>query len=592
MPHWSYIRAQARLRHREVRAFAANVAQHSASAALTAMQLLAYAETLTGLVRIPLVFGDPLLYGAQATLDDGFIYYNAEIEPRLALYYQAHEFAHHWLHNGGSLCSDEDVDYTESEDKSLYGEGRIEAYGPHQRREMEANVFAREFLLPGDKLRRLYIEEKLNAAQIASRLGLKLDFVLHNLAYALLAPDIKDSLTTPDKDETFATSDIAGLTLDESQLAAAHSTHTPLLVAAGPGTGKTRTLVGRILHLLNEGVAPDKIVALTFSNKAGEEMRERVERFAPDAAPKIWIGTFHAFGLELLRRYWQEAALPPRARVLDPVDALFILERHLPQLALDHYQNLYEPTTHLAAILAAISRAKDELVSPDKYAELAQTMLARAQSTGDAEETRKAERAAEVARVYHCYQNYLERNGLLDFGDLIFRTVCLLREQEAVRAELQARYLHVLVDEYQDVNRACGVLLGLLANRGEGLWVVGDTRQAIYRWRGAAPAQVRHFLKDFPHGRTKALTVNYRSLPPIVHFISAVASQMSVLPATDSRTETAATTERADFSAWQAHRRESDSTPDEQNAVRFEIATNADAEARELARLIKSQEER
>lgn len=591
MPHWSHIRAQARLRHREVQAYAANAAPHAASTALTASQLLSYADTLTGLVRIPLASGDPLLYGAQATLDDGFIYYNAEAEPWLALYYQAHEFAHHWLHNGGSLCSDEDVDYTESEDKSLYGEGRIEAYGPHQRRETEANVFAREFLLPGDELRRLYVEESLNAAQIAARFGLALDFVLHNLAYALLAPDLEDSFTTSETDEVLTTLDAADLTLDESQRAAAHSAHTPLLVAAGPGTGKTRTLVGRILHLLEEDAAPDKIVALTFSNKAGEEMRERVERLAPEAAPKIWIGTFHAFGLELLRRYWQQAALPPRARVLDPVDALFILERHLPQLGLDYYQNLYEPTTHLAAILAAISRAKDELVSPDKYAELAGAMLTHARSAGDAEELRRAERAAEVARVYHLYQNYLEREGLLDFGDLIFRTVRLLREQDAVRTEIQTQYHHVLVDEYQDVNRACGVLLGLLSNGGEGLWVVGDTRQALYRWRGAAPAQVRHFLKDFPHGCTKALTVNYRSLTPIVRLISAVASQMSVLPATHSHTETT-TTERADFSAWHAHRKEGATTLDKQSAVRFEIATDADAEARALARLIKSRKDR
>jgi superfamily I DNA/RNA helicase/CRISPR/Cas system-associated exonuclease Cas4 (RecB family) len=592
MPHWSYIRAQARLRHREVQAYAANAAPHTATAALTAAQLLAHAETLTGFVRIPLANGDPLLYGAQATLDDGFIYYNAEITPWLALYYQAHEFAHHWLHNGGSLCSGEDLDYTESEDKSLYGEGRIEAYGPHQRREMEANVFAREFLLPGGQLRRWYIEENLNAAQITERSGLVLDFVLHNLAYALLAPDIEASLAAPDTGGVFAVPDAAALTLDKSQRAAAYSAHTPMLVAAGPGTGKTRTLVGRILHLLGEGVAPDKIVALTFSNKAGEEMRERVERLAPDAAPKIWIGTFHAFGLELLRRYWQEAALPPRARVLDPVDGLFILERHLPQLSLDYYQNLYEPTTHLAAILAAISRAKDELVSPGKYAELAGAMLARARRGADAEETSKAERATEVARVYHLYQNYLEREGLLDFGDLIFRTASLLREQETVRAKIQAQYAHVLVDEYQDVNRACGVLLGLVANQGAGLWVVGDTRQAIYRWRGAAPAQVRYFLKDFPHGHTQALTVNYRSLPPIVRLISAVASQMSALPATNGHTEASAMTGRVDFSAWHAHRQERDTTPDEQSAVRFEIATNVETEARALARLIKARKER
>src|ERR1043165_10178581 len=118
MPHWSYIRLQARLRHREVRAHAASVALHTASAPLTAAQLLAYAEALTGLLRIPLAAGDPLLYGAQATLDEGFIDYNAGIEPRLALYYQAHELAHHWLHNGGGLCSDQGVGYTQGGEKA------------------------------------------------------------------------------------------------------------------------------------------------------------------------------------------------------------------------------------------------------------------------------------------------------------------------------------------------------------------------------------------------------------------------------------------------------------------------------------------
>jgi superfamily I DNA/RNA helicase len=606
MPHWSYIRAQARLRHREVQASVAKVAPHI-PAALNAEQLLLQAETLTGLVRIPLASGDPLLYGAEATLDDGFIYYNAEIAPWLRLYYQAHEFAHHWLHHrlSGSLCTGDDVDYTESEDKSLYGEGRIEAYGPRQRREMEANVFAREFLLPGDVLRRLYVEEKLNAVQIASRSGLALDFVLHNLAHALLVPDVEDAPVAPQTNGAFAASSVAStltlnegqpLTLDESQSAAAHSAQTPLLVAAGPGTGKTRTLVGRLLYLLHEGTPPDKIVALTFSNKAGEEMRQRIERLAPDAAPKIWIGTFHAFGLELLRRYWQQAALPPHARVLDPVDALFILERHLPQLGLDYYQNLHEPTKHLPAILAAISRAKDELAAPDRYAELAEAMFIRAQNDRDVEATRKAESALEVARIYRLYQNHLEREGLLDFGDLIFRTVRLLREDGAVLSEIQAQYAHVLVDEYQDVNRACGVLLGLVANRGAGLWVVGDTRQAIYRWRGAAPAQVRHFLKDFPHGITRALTVNYRSLPPIVRLISALAAQMEVLPTANDRretTEATAPTERVDFSAWHAHRQEeTDNTSNKRSAVRFEIATNLEAETREITRLIKSRVKR
>lgn len=622
MSHWSDIRAQARRRHLEVRRFAGQAAPHLAGAELSTAQLLSYAETMTGIVRVPLASGDPLLYGAQATLDDGFIYYNAETEPWLALYYQAHEFAHHWLHKDNSSCAKADVDFAASEDKSLYGVNRIEAYGPQQRRETEANVFAREFLLPANVLRQWFIGENLNAAQIAARAGVGLDFTLHALAHALLAPDIershepdvenistndvspttKDAAITIDE-QTLTTNQQTQLpfTLDDSQRAAAHSRHTPLLVAAGPGTGKTRALVGRILHLLNENVAPGEILALTFSNKAAEEMRERVGRFAPDAqnnaniASKIWMGTFHAFGLEILRRYWQAAGLAPRPRVLDPVDALFILERHLPQLRLDHYQNLHEPATHLSHILAAISRAKDELVSPDKYHRLASEMLERAQAASDEEAIRKAERAVEVARVYEFYQNHLEREGLLDFGDLIFRTVRLLREKEGARKEIQAEYRHVLVDEYQDVNRACGVLLGLVKERGEGLWVVGDTRQAIYRWRGAAPAQVRHFLKDFPHGRIQSLTINYRSLPPILKLVSALAAQMSVSAQMKNSDDDAVTvTSRADFAAWHAHRQEAvcdaqdtNHATNEKSAVRFEIATDAEAEARELARLIK-----
>lgn len=127
---------------------------------------------------------------------------------------------------------------------------------------------------------------------------------------------------------------------------------------------------------------------------------------------------------------------------------------------------------------------------------------------------------------------------------------------------------------------------------GEGLWVVGDARQALYRWRGAAPAQVRHFLKDFPHGRTQALTVNYRSLPPIVSLVSAMASQMRVLPTTNGQTETAAKAERADFCSWHVYRHESAATQDDVSAVSFEIATDADAEACEVARLIKSRKGR
>lgn len=588
MHHWSYIRRQARARLREVREHARlSTAPHLAHVDLTAAQLLDYAEVLTGLGRVPLAAGDPLLYGAQATLDDGFIYYNAEAESWLVLFYQAHEFAHHWLHQGATVCSGEAVDYTETEDKPLYGEARIEAYGPHQRREREANVFAREFLLPGDVLRRLFVGEQLNAARIAERIGVRLDFVMHALARCLLTPDIEEphalNATSPDGTSSSV------FTLDDSQRQVAESAHTPLLVAAGPGTGKTRALVGRILHLLDTGVAPSSILALTFSNKAAEELRERVQAHAPEAAPHVETHTFHSFGLELLRRYWQRAGLNPRSVVLDPVDALFILERHLPELGLDHYQNIYEPTTHLSSILAAISRAKDELCTPEGYLELAEKMRGKAIESQDKDALRKATRALEVARVYDFYQTHLERERLLDFGDLIARTVRLLRQSPETQNDVQDRYRHVLVDEYQDTNRACGLLLKLIAKDGAGLWVVGDTRQAIYRWRGAAPAQVEHFRRDFPTGRIAPLRVNYRSLPLIVEAVSTFAAKMSVAASGDEAADD------ANFAAWESHRQQEAQPREEVNAagaLRYEIATNGETEARHVARLIKERHTR
>ena len=174
-----------------------------------------------------------------------------------------------------------------------------------------------------------------------------------------------------------------------------------------------------------------------------------------------------------------------------------MLERILPELDLEHYQNLYDPAFYLRDIMAAISRAKDELVGPEEYAEFAERMLNGATTP---EEIDKAERAAEVARVYAAYQEILDRELLLDFGDLIFKAVTLLRTYDDVRAILRSNYSHVLVDEYQDVNRASGLLLKEIAGTGAGLWVVGDTRQAIYRFRGAAPSNMQRFGDDFPGG--------------------------------------------------------------------------------------------
>ena len=342
----------------------------------------------------------------------------------------------------------------------------------------------------------------------------------------------------------------------------------PLLLEAGPGTGKTRTLVGRIVFLLEQKVPPTAILALTFSNRAAEEMRSRVADVNPEDAARIWIGTFHAFGLELLRKYGTYIGLPARPRVLDPSDSIALLERLLPELNLNHYQNLYDPTIHLRDILAAISRAKDELVGPEEYAAFAESMLNLATAPDEVE---AAEKAVEVAGVYKAYQEALDRENLLDFGDLISKAVYLLRTHTDVRDTLRDAYHHILVDEYQDVNRASGLFLKEVAGAGAGLWVVGDTRQAIYRFRGAAPANMQRFGDDFPGAKVKSLRYNYRSQPAIVDVFAGLACDMRAGQGGPS------------FSRWEPKR------PDSGGQVLMEVADDLTAEAKGIANEIERQ---
>ena len=338
--------------------------------------------------------------------------------------------------------------------------------------------------------------------------------VHQQLAQALLVPEIESADNPPVKMPA----------LDASQMAAAEAEAGPHLIEAGPGTGKTRTLIARILWLLERGVDPSSILVLTFSNKAAEELRERVAASAPVAAPAIWAGTFHSFGLEILRKFGNRLGLDPLVRVADPSDALLLLEEGLPSLPLKHYLRLYEPAFALRDILAAISRAKDELISPEKYREFGENMFAAAGSDMDAEE--RAERVIEVAEVFAAYEELLKDRGVVDFADLIVKPVQLLQDEPEVGEALRVQYKWVLVDEYQDVNRASGVLLKLLAGEGKNVWAVGDARQSIYRFRGASPLNIRSFEDDYRGAKRLSLDVNYRSQAPIVGLFAGFAQEM------------------------------------------------------------------
>lgn len=397
------------------------------------------------------------------------------------------------------------------------GMEQVVAYSPEERREREANMFARELLLPSHVLQQLFVAEGLGATAIAELIGVPIALVHHQLGLALLAPELPPSARDEPPEKS--------LQIDPSQHEAARVSTGPLLVEAGPGTGKTRTLTGRVMFLLEQGVAPEHILSLTFSNKAAEEMRSRVALVAPDATPAIWMGTFHAFGLELLRQHGEAIGLPTRPRVIDTMDAIVMLEELLPYLPLKHYRNLHEPSKFLGDMLKTISRAKDELVDPLGFRALGQAMQDRA-TTND--QIIAAEKALEIAEVYAIYQTHLDSKGLLDFGDLIFKSVRLLRENSVVRQQVCQKFKHILVDEYQDVNRASGVLLKEIAGDGQGLWVVGDARQAIYRFRGAAPANMELFGEDFPRARTTSLQYNYRSQQPIIDVFAALAPHLGV----------------------------------------------------------------
>ena len=223
------------------------------------------------------------------------VWFNREVEPDLARFYQAHEYAHLWLHPERGDQSESGLDPEAIEEPLPVGVNRVEGYGPEELREREANVFARELVLPTDVLSQWYKTDKASAIEIAERLGLPEGLVMQQMARALLTPEI-----TPTQ---ASSGDTYQRPLDPSQEEAAHAARGPLLLEAGPGTGKTRTLIGRIVFLLEQNVPPSTILVLTFSNRAAEEMRSRVADANPQAASRIWIGTFHAFGLELLRKY-------------------------------------------------------------------------------------------------------------------------------------------------------------------------------------------------------------------------------------------------------------------------------------------------
>ncbi|GGA01261.1 MULTISPECIES: ATP-dependent helicase [Sphingobium] len=470
-----------------------------------------------GLDIEPVEPGSAVLDGGRAQFDP--TYRAIRHEDAGSTFYKAflvgHELGHATLGDDRVEHVAHDVDPTRPSEAAPVGEDRVVDYSRRQRREIQMDLFGRELLLPRGWVRSLHLEG-MTASQIAEKIGAPYDVVALQLLDALLLPQIEleseEVEAKPPKP------------LNSEQRDAAAHRGIPYLLEAGPGTGKTQTLVGRVAGLVDEGIDPRKILILTFSNKAAGELTERIADLRPEAAPAMWIGTFHAFGLDLVRRYHSRLDFPKEPRMMDRSEAITIMEREYLALDLVHHREFMNPDRPLKDMFTAISRAKDEVADADRYAALAKDMLDRAT---DPATRQAAESCAEVALVYRRYEELKRGECAVDFGDLVALPVKLLDSAPDVISILRCTYSHILVDEYQDVNRSSVRLLQHLTDGGQNLWAVGDARQAIYRFRGASSFNMSRFRsEDFPGGTGSRLRLNYRSTPEIVGAFSRFGATM------------------------------------------------------------------
>jgi DNA helicase II / ATP-dependent DNA helicase PcrA len=282
--------------------------------------------------------------------------------------------------------------------------------------------------------------------------------------------------------------------LNDVQSAAVKETDGPVLIFAGAGSGKTRVLTHRMAYLLGElRIAPERILAVTFTNKAAGEMKSRLHGMVGPVARDVWVGTFHAMCVRILRRDGSRIGIGSRFAVIDESDQRQLIKEILEDLDYDDRQ------LSAGACLAEIDKAKNALLWPEQYAQTQTSFI-----------------GERIANVYAEYQRRLNESNSLDFDDLIVRTIDLLERDAATREKYQHRFEYILVDEYQDVNAAQYRLIAVLAGYHGNITVVGDDDQSIYSWRGSDYRMILRFEQDFPGATTFKLEENYRSTSRIL----------------------------------------------------------------------------
>jgi len=448
-----------------------------------------------------------LLKSADATIliERKWTLVRKDVPDEIKAFLVAHEIGHFRLHptTKGSVEVSQSALTGETESN---GVSVVESYGARERQELQANVFAREFLLPRMDARNAFLDSQ-SATSLAAIRKLPLELVRLQLYDGILLPHVDKSgkiFCLPDEPTP-------------AQKPAVDSDAPVSLVEAGPGTGKTTALLLRLRRLIRSGVSPDEIIILTFSNKAARELVERARAGNMPGAERVWIGTFHAFGLEFLRKFGHLHGLESRFPVLDKLASLAMLEQEVPKADLQFYDALSNPSPWLENIVDAIRRSKDEDFDAQKFAD---TVAASLPGAVDA-----AGKLRDASTIFMRYELLLAKRKAVDLTDLLCVSIRLIQSGDLAVERFLGGISHLMVDEYQDVNRASALLVQGLARKCKTVWVVGDANQAIYAFMGASSSNLDNFQKDFPGAIPIPLAHNHRSSQEIADAFGYVASQ-------------------------------------------------------------------
>jgi len=299
--------------------------------------------------------------------------------------------------------------------------------------------------------------------------------------------------------------------LNKNQLKSVKHKTGPLLVIAGAGTGKTKTISSKIAYLIEKKLAePSQILALTFTDKAAEEMEQRVDLLVDYGLIDTWISTFHGFGDRILREEAMLAGIDPEYKLLSQAEQVMLFRDNLFEFELDILRPTTNPTKHIENLISLFSRAKDENISPEEYLKYANSLLSKTKSKVN---KHQAKTEKEIALAYNKYEELKKKHGFLDFSDQVYLTHKLLKENSSLLEKYRKQFKYLLVDEFQDTNYIQYLLIKLIAGDGKkvNLTVVGDDDQSIYKFRGASLSNILEFKNDYPESKQIVLTKNYRT---------------------------------------------------------------------------------